>query len=117
MPKEKNDTVKHPNNINQGGKYMTLVEIKKEEVGWKPFTDQDMIRSALIAELDATSLYQSFLLHLFDEGAKKVVKHIMDEEKEHIAEFQCLLMKLDEIQTEKMTEVNPSTCIANDSHE
>jgi rubrerythrin len=94
---------------------MTLVEIKKEEVRWKPFQDQDMIRSALIAELDATNLYQSFLLHLFDEDAKKVVKHIMDEEKEHVAELSCLLMKLDEIQAEKMTEVNSSTCMADDS--
>jgi rubrerythrin len=94
---------------------MTLVEINKREVGWKPYYDQDMIRSALIAELDATSLYQSFLLHLFDESAKKVLKHIMDEEKEHISELQCLLMKLDDTQAEKMTEVNASTCMAGGS--
>jgi rubrerythrin len=91
---------------------MTLVEIKKLEVQWKPHYDQDYIRSALIAELDATSLYQSFLEHLYDEDAKKVIQHIMDEEKEHTAELYCLLMKLDKIQEEKMTEVNASTCIA-----
>jgi rubrerythrin len=95
---------------------MTLVEVTKKELVWKPYYDQDMIRMALIAELDATNLYQSFLLHLNDESAKKVVKHIMDEEKEHISELQCLLMKLDETQAEKMTEVDASTCIA-DGHE
>lgn len=94
---------------------MTLVEIKKPEVQWKPHYDQDYIRSALIAELDATNLYQGFLEHLYDEGAKKVIQHIMDEEKEHTAELSCLLMKLDETQAEKMTEVDASTCIA-DGH-
>lgn len=95
---------------------MTLVSLTKPEVKWKRQYDQDLIRSALIAELDATSLYQSYLENLNDEVAKKVIKHIMDEEKEHIAELQCLLMKLDETQEEKMAEVNPSTCIAGGSH-
>lgn len=91
---------------------MTLVSLTKPEVKVKQYYDQDLIRSALIAELDATSLYQSHLENLNDEAAKKVIQHIMDEEKEHIAELQCLLMKLDRTQEEKMMEVNPSTCIA-----
>jgi rubrerythrin len=102
---------------------MTLVEIKKQEIAgeriinpyFKPYYDQDLVRMALIAELDATSLYQSFLFKLFDENARNVLEHIMNEEKEHISELQCLLMKLDEKQAEKMTEVDPSTCIA-DGH-
>ncbi len=91
---------------------MTLVGITKPEVKWKQHYDQDLIRSALIAELDATSLYQSHLENLNDESAKRVIQHIMDEEKEHIAELQCLLMKLDDTQAEKMTEVDTHTCIA-----
>lgn len=91
---------------------MTLVGLTKPEVKWKPHPDQEMVRSALIAELDAINLYQSHLENLFDETAKKVVEHIMDEEKEHAAELQCLLMKLDKMQEEKMGEVNASTCIA-----
>ena len=91
---------------------MTLVSLTKPEIKWKVSADQDLIRSALIAELDATSLYQSHLENLSDEGAKKVIEHIMNEEKEHIAELECLLMKLDKTQAEKMMEVNPSTCIA-----
>lgn len=91
---------------------MTLVSLTKPELTLKLHYDQDLIRSALIAELDAISLYQSHLEHLNDEGAKKVLQHIMDEEKEHAAELQCLLMKLDQTQEEKMSEVNASTCIA-----
>ena len=93
---------------------MTLVGITKEKIGTigSQESDQDLIRSAIIAELDATSLYQSHLYNLSSSEAKKVIQHIMDEEKEHIAELYCLLMKLDRKQEEKMTEVNASTCIA-----
>jgi rubrerythrin len=91
---------------------MTLVGVTKPEVKSKQHYDQDLIRSALIAELDATSLYQSHLDNLNNEIAKKVIEHIMNEEKEHIAELSCLLMKLDEMQEDKMTEINTSTCIA-----
>lgn len=92
---------------------MTLVSLTKPETKHKEYFDQDLIRSALIAELDATNLYQSHLDNLNDEGAKKVIKHIIDEEREHAAELYCLLMRLDRVQEEKMTEVNVSTCIAN----
>jgi len=94
---------------------MTLVGLTKPELTWKLDYDLDLIRSALIAELDAVNLYASHLEHLNDETAKKVVGHIIDEEKEHIAELQCLIMKLDKKQEEKITEVNPSTCIADGS--
>lgn len=93
---------------------MTCVNLTKEKVttiGPKE-SDQDIIRSAIIAELDATSLYQSHIYNLNNNEAKKVVEHIMNEEKEHIAELYCLLMKLDKKQEDKMTEVNVETCIA-----
>lgn len=93
---------------------MTCVEITKERIKTiSPFeSDQDIIRSAIIAELDATSLYQIHINNLNNSTAKKVIEHIMNEEKEHIAELYCLLMKLDRMQEEKMTEVNAVTCIA-----
>jgi rubrerythrin len=49
---------------------------------------------------------------LDSEDAQKVIKHIIDEEKEHISELYCLLMKLDKDQMNKMGEVDPTTCIA-----
>jgi rubrerythrin len=91
---------------------MTLVGLTKPELTRKLDYDLDLIRSALIAELDAINLYASHLEHLNDETAKKVVEHIIDEEKEHAAELSCLIMRLDKMQEEKMSEVNASTCIA-----
>lgn len=91
---------------------MTLVSLTKPETKHKEHFDQDLIRSALIAELDAINLYQSHLDNLNSIEAKKVVEHIMNEEKEHSAELWCLLMKLDRTQEEKMTEVDAQTCIA-----
>ena len=53
------------------------------------------IRQDIIAELDAAALYQAHIDATDDEAAKRVIKHIMDEEKEHIAEFTALLHYLD----------------------
>jgi rubrerythrin len=89
---------------------MTLVELTKPKTQLK--LDFDIIRSALMAELDAISLYEAHIEFLRDENAKKVIRHILDEEKEHAAELFCLLMKLDKVQEEKFTEVDPETCIA-----
>ncbi len=91
---------------------MTLVSLTKPETKHKEHFDQDLIRSALVAELDATSLYQSFIDNLNSPDAKKVIEHIINEEREHISELYCLLMKLDETQRDKMTEVDPDICIA-----
>ena len=91
---------------------MTLVSVERPNTVNKIHNDQQMIRTALIAELDAISLYQAQMDNLESEEARRVINHIMDEEKEHAAELQCMLMKLDKIQEEKMTEVNPSTCLA-----
>lgn len=93
---------------------MTLVELTKEKIksiGTQE-SDQDMIRSAIIAELDAISLYQSHIYNLHDSDAKRVIVHIMNEEKEHASELWCLLMKLDRMQEDKMTNINAETCIA-----
>lgn len=91
---------------------MTLVELTKPGVQIKKYYDFDLIRSALIAELDAISLYESHMEFLNDNSAKEVIHHILEEEKEHASELWCLLMKLDKVQEEKMTEVDATTCIA-----
>lgn len=95
---------------------MTFVSLTKPEVKWKKTLDQDIIRSAIMAELDATSLYAAQIESLDSEEAKKVLHHIMLEEKEHIAELYCVLMKLDKEQMDKMSEVNATTCIAGGYH-
>ena len=91
---------------------MSLASVERPKISHKLHYDQEVVRTALIAELDATNLYQAQLDNLNSEEAKKVIEHIILEEKEHISELQCLLMRLDKDQEEKMSEVNASTCIA-----
>lgn len=91
---------------------MTLASVERPKTTDKLHNDLEIIRTALIAELDATSLYEAQIDNLNNDIAKIVIKHIILEEKEHISELQCLLMKLDKDQEEKMTEVNATTCIA-----
>lgn len=91
---------------------MSLASVERPKVTNKLHNDLEIIRTAMIAELDATSLYEAQIDNLNSDIAKKVIQHIMLEEKEHISELSCLLMKLDEEQEDKMSEVDTSTCIA-----
>jgi rubrerythrin len=91
---------------------MSFATVERPKTTHKLHYDQEIVRTAIIAELDATSLYQAQLDNLNSEEAKKVIEHIIDEEREHIAELYCLLMRLDKAQMDKMEEVNASTCIA-----
>lgn len=53
------------------------------------------IRLDIIAELDAVALYEAHIDATDDEIAKRILTHIMNEEKEHVAEFTVLLEYLD----------------------
>lgn len=92
---------------------MTLVKLTKEKI--KSVTplisDRDIIRSAIIAELDATSLYETQIHNLHNEKAKNVVRHIMLEEKEHMSELICLLNDIDEEQIDSIIGISNETCI------
>ena len=79
---------------------MTCVKLTKEK---SPNLSQksnnlSFIRSAIVAEADAVDLYQSQIENTTDDESKKVLTHIMDEEKEHIAELACVLIKQDPTQ-------------------
>ena len=91
---------------------MTLASVERPKTTNKLHNDLEIVRTAMIAELDATSLYEAQIDNLNSEEAKDVIHHIMLEEKEHISELQCLLMMLDKEQEDKMSEVDPSTCLA-----
>ena len=62
------------------------------------------IRLDIIAELDAVSLYAAHMDSTDDERVKAVIKHVMDEEKEHIGDFMALLHYLDPEQASLMEE-------------
>lgn len=92
---------------------MTLVELTKEKIKSVPplISDRDIIRSAITAELDATSLYETQIHNLNNEKAKKVIRHIMLEEKEHVSELICLLNDIDGEQSDSIIGISDETCI------
>ncbi|MFW9903552.1 MAG: ferritin family protein [Candidatus Thorarchaeota archaeon] len=66
--------------------------------------NMEILRIALIAELDAINLYEQMAAYTDDDHIKKVLLEVAKEEKEHVGEFQTLLLKLDKEQVEEMEE-------------
>ena len=63
--------------------------------------DLQMIREDLMSELQAINQYQDHIETLMDEDAMRVLEHIRDDEKEHVAELFKLIQRLDPVQAEK----------------
>ena len=63
--------------------------------------DLEMLREDLMAELQAINQYQEHIEVLADEDAINILKHIRDDEKEHVAELFKLIQRLDPVQAEK----------------
>ncbi len=75
---------------------MDLGKMKKEEI------EKEVLRLAIIAELDAINLYEQMAAMVKDEKIKAVLGDIANEEKTHVGEFLTLLLKLDEKQVEEI---------------
>jgi rubrerythrin len=75
--------------------------IKIEKVGRK-FLDREVLRLAIIAELDAVSLYEQLAETTENQAIKKVLLDVAGEEKTHAGEFQTLLLREDEEQREEL---------------
>jgi len=67
--------------------------------------DLDMLREDLISELQAISQYQDHILELDNEEAVNTLEHIVEEEKEHVAELLRLVQNLDPSQAEKFKRI------------
>ncbi|NQT48029.1 MAG: rubrerythrin [Chloroflexi bacterium] len=79
---------------------MTLFEDEAIEFDEREM-DLSMLREDLVGELQAINQYQDHIEALDDEEAIRVLEHIRDDEKEHVAELVKLIQKLDSIQAEK----------------
>ena len=66
--------------------------------------DQEILRLGVIAELDAINLYEQLAAKAQDPNIKKVMLDVAKEEKEHVGEFQTLLLQKDKEQVEEMEE-------------
>ncbi len=67
-------------------------------------TDKEILRFALAAELDAINFYEQMAEYTDDEDLKKILLDVAAEEKEHVGEFQTLLLDRDPQQVEEMEE-------------
>ncbi len=73
-----------------------LSKVSEEDI------DKQILRMAIIAELDAISLYEQLASMTKNEKLKKILLDVADEEKTHFGEFQALLLMLDEKQKEEL---------------
>jgi len=67
--------------------------------------DLGMLREDLISELQAINQYQEHVLDLENEEAVNTLEHIIEEEKEHVAELLRLIQNLDPAQAEKFKRI------------
>jgi len=66
--------------------------------------DAEILRTAIIAELDAVSLYEQMANMTDDQDIKKVLLEVAREEKTHVGEFQALLLERDKQQEKELQE-------------
>lgn len=73
-----------------------LNKIKPEDI------DKEILRTAIIAELDAINLYEEMAALAKNKNIKTVLLDVAKEEKEHVGEFQTLLLMFDKEQVEAL---------------
>jgi rubrerythrin len=80
-------------------KIPTLLEkVSKENL------DKEILRVAIIAELDAINLYEQMAAVAVNPIIKTILLDIAKEEKTHVGEFQALLLKNDAEQVKELEE-------------
>ncbi|MCW4002546.1 MAG: rubrerythrin [Candidatus Bathyarchaeota archaeon] len=80
-------------------KIPTLLEkVSKENL------DKEILRAAIIAELDAINLYEQMAAVAVNPIIKTILLDIAKEEKTHVGEFQALLLKNDAEQVKELEE-------------
>jgi len=73
-----------------------LEKISKEDL------DREILRLAIIAELDAINLYEQMANLTSNSNLKAILLDIAREEKTHVGEFQTMLLNLDEEQIKEL---------------
>lgn len=64
--------------------------------------DKEILRAAVIAELDAINLYEQMASMTKNNDMKKILLDVAKEEKTHVGEFQALLLEQDSEQLEEL---------------
>jgi rubrerythrin len=66
--------------------------------------DKEILRTGMIAELEAVNLYEQMAAMTRNEDIKKNLLDRAKEEKTHMGEFQALLLRVDREQGEELEE-------------
>lgn len=77
---------------------INIEAVKKEDI------DKEILRSAIIAELDAINLYEQMAALAKNNNIKKILLDVAKEEKTHVGEFQALLLREDKEQERELEE-------------
>lgn len=75
---------------------ISLSKVSKENI------DKEILRTGIIAELDAINLYEQLAAATDNRDLKDILMDIAKEEKTHVGEFQTLLLRLDKQQVEEL---------------
>ncbi len=75
-----------------------LSQVKEENI------DKEILRTAIIAELDAINVYEQMAARSKNPDLKIVLMDIAKEEKTHMGEFLEMLLRLDPEQVEELKE-------------
>jgi len=73
-----------------------LTKVKKDAL------NNEVLRAAIIGELDAINLYDQLAAQTDNEDIRKVMLDIAKEEKTHVGELQTLLLRLDAEQAREL---------------
>jgi len=76
---------------------LSQIPINLKEIDKKNL-DNEIMRTAIIAELDAINLYEQMASLALDEILKKILLEVAREEKTHVGEFQAMLLQTDKEQ-------------------
>jgi rubrerythrin len=66
--------------------------------------DKEILRAAIIAELDAINLYEQMADMTQNKNIRKLLLDVAREEKTHVGEFQTLLLRKDPQQKNELEE-------------
>lgn len=75
---------------------INLEKVKEEDL------DKEILRLAMMAELDAINLYEQMANLTKNERIREILLDVAKEEKTHVGEFLALLLKFDEEQIKEL---------------
>jgi rubrerythrin len=80
---------------------LSKISVKVEKIAEENL-DKQVLRAAIIAELDAVNLYEQMASLTGNSYIRPILLDKDEEEKTHVGEFQTLFLKLDEQQKEAL---------------